>query len=81
MLQMLEHGLEMAVPDVAKHDASREAAKPDPSKTSSGVEIVDADGCCVLCGGGGADVFCTFPCPSPSSQEESGDCISICGCM
>jgi hypothetical protein len=78
MVRLLEEGLETTIPaSAAKPDAVSSAA---PTKCP-GVEIIDADGCCVLCGGGGADYVCTFPCPSTSSEADAGDVVSVCGCM
>ena len=82
MLRLLEAGLETAVPDYVKtNDSARAAAKSAAPKKCSGVEIIDADGCCVLCGGGGADLLCTFLCPPATPEDETGDTISVCGCM
>jgi hypothetical protein len=86
MVQLLEEGLETTVPDVvSKKDAVRAAAGqnlglPAPKKCS-GVEVMDSDGCCVLCGGGAADLLCTFPCPSSCTEADDGGVVSVCGCM
>lgn len=78
MVQLLEAGLETTVPDVPnKNDTARATA----AQKFSGVEIFDADGCCVLCGGAAADLFCTFPCPSTTSKADAEDVVSVCGCM
>jgi hypothetical protein len=82
MLRLLEAGLETTAPNLVKrNDAATASASAAAHKKCSGVEIVDADGCCVLCGGGGADLLCTFPCLSAAPEDEAGDTLSVCGCM
>jgi hypothetical protein len=86
MVQLLEEGLETTVPDAAnKKDAARAAAGQtlglSAPKKCSGVEVMDSDGCCVLCGGGAADLLCTFPCPSSCTEADDGGVVSVCGCM
>jgi hypothetical protein len=84
MVQLLEQGLEMTVPDSAgNRDAGRAGAKKSAPNKSSALEIMDVDGCCVLCGGAGADLLCTFPCPSASTEADAdgNGIVSVCGCM
>jgi len=83
MVMLLEAGLETTLPASAEQDASRAASKTGAVSGRAGVEILDADGCCVLCSGSGADMFCTFPCPPVSTEADAdaSDCVSVCGCM
>jgi hypothetical protein len=74
-VRLLEAGLETDA------DATRATAPPAAPQQQCGVEIIDADGCCVLCGGCGADLLCTFPCPSTFSQADADGAVPVCGCM
>jgi hypothetical protein len=86
MVQLLEAGFETTVPDFANKKETDFANKKESTRAAapqkhSGVEIIDTDGCCILCGGGAADLLCTFPCPSTTTAADAEDVASICGCM
>jgi len=83
MILLLEAGLETTLPDSADKDTARPASTTAAPNRRAGLEIIDADGCCVLCSGSGADMLCTFPCPSTSTEADAdaSDCVSVCGCM